>query len=580
MPRTRSGAKRASPIPTTPVDKTPPKKAKPTPKKKDKLLPTKKVAASTKKAKPVATKKASAAAKKAEVVTTKVKPEDETPKVRSVVVKGKAAVDAASGMSEKAHVYEDEALSVVWDCMLNQTNIQNNNNKFYLIQLLESDLTQQYWVWMRWGRVGYNGQTSLTSMGSNLSQAQGVFKSKFLAKTGNDWEEKDLFQKVMGKYDLVEMDYSAGNEDEAPKTQNKETKPIPDSKLDPKVQDLISLICSIKTMERTVMEMKYDTKKAPLGKITTDQLKAGYSALKVIAELINEGVTSGARLCQACNDFYTRIPHEFGMKVPPLIKTNPEVKAKIELLEALGDIKIALSILDARKDDEDLNPIDNHYHRLNCQIQHLDTKSKDHEILSKYIKSTHGTTHSSFSMDILDIYDLDKAKELENFTDHGNKLLLFHGSRLSNWAGILGQGLRIAPPEAPVTGYMFGKGVYFADMSSKSANYCWTNKTNDIGLLMLCEVSLGEPKELLNADYNADQLPKGKHSTKGLGKTAPDPKNYTTLTDGTIVPMGPGVNTNVVNPRGYTLMYNEYIVYDVHQIRMRYLAKIKFNYNY
>ena len=30
-------------------------------------------------------------------------------------------------------------------------------------------------------------------------------------------------------------------------------------------------------------------------------------------------------------------------------------------------------------------------------------------------------------------------------------------------------GLRIAPPEAPVTGYMFSKGVYFADMFSKSA---------------------------------------------------------------------------------------------------------------
>ena len=53
-----------------------------------------------------------------------------------------------------------------------------------------------------------------------------------------------------------------------------------------------------------------------------------------------------------------------------------------------------------------------------------------------------------------------------------NRQLLWHGSRLTNWVGILSQGLRIAPPEAPVTGYMFGKGVYFADMSSKSANYC------------------------------------------------------------------------------------------------------------
>ena len=48
-----------------------------------------------------------------------------------------------------------------------------------------------------------------------------------------------------------------------------------------------------------------------------------------------------------------------------------------------------------------------------------------------------------------------------------NRMLLWHGSRLTNWVGILSKGLRIAPPEAPVTGYMFGKGVYFADMVSQ-----------------------------------------------------------------------------------------------------------------
>lgn len=49
-------------------------------------------------------------------------------------------------------------------------------------------------------------------------------------------------------------------------------------------------------------------------------------------------------------------------------------------------------------------------------------------------------------------------------------------------------GLRIAPPEAPVTGYMFGKGVYFADMFSKSANYCYANTGANDGVLLLCEV--------------------------------------------------------------------------------------------
>ena len=34
----------------------------------------------------------------------------------------------------------------------------------------------------------------------------------------------------------------------------------------------------------------------------------------------------------------------------------------------------------------------------------------------------------------------------------------------------------------------FGKGIYFADMSSKSANYCFASQQNSTGLLLLCEV--------------------------------------------------------------------------------------------
>lgn len=36
------------------------------------------------------------------------------------------------------------------------------------------------------------------------------------------------------------------------------------------------------------------------------------------------------------------------------------------------------------------------------------------------------------------------------FQDLPNRQLLWHGSRATNYAGILSQGLRIAPPEAPV----------------------------------------------------------------------------------------------------------------------------------
>ncbi len=64
--------------------------------------------------------------------------EDEGAKMKSVVLKGKAPVDEHCPAKDKCHVL-DEGGEDVWDCMLNQTNIQNNNNKFYLIQVIKED---------------------------------------------------------------------------------------------------------------------------------------------------------------------------------------------------------------------------------------------------------------------------------------------------------------------------------------------------------------------------------------------------------------------------------------------------------
>ena len=100
-------------------------------------------------------------------------------------------------------------------------------------------------------------------------------------------------------------------------------------------------------------------------------------------------------------------------------------------------------------------------------------------------------------------------------------MLLWHGSRLTNYVGILSKGLKIAPLEAPSTGYMFGKGIYFADMVSKSANYCLATQINNIGLVLLCEVALGNMNEKFHPDYSAANLPEGKHSTKGMGQNEP-----------------------------------------------------------
>lgn len=111
------------------------------------------------------------------------------------------------------------------------------------------------------------------------------------------------------------------------------------SKLDVKIQSLLELICDIKAMEECVLEMKFDTRKAPLGqsdqkmfcmkhvyylknmhfklfflpagKLTSEQIRAGYTALKKIEECLKKK-GSNRELLEACNQFYTRIPHDFG----------------------------------------------------------------------------------------------------------------------------------------------------------------------------------------------------------------------------------------------------------------------------
>ncbi|MCO5553108.1 hypothetical protein L7F22_006629 [Adiantum nelumboides] len=248
------------------------------------------------------------------------------------------------------------------------------------------------------------------------------------------------------------------------------------------------------------------------------------------------------------------------------------------MVEALGEIQLATKLL--QDEDEEDDPLYSSYQRLKCQLEPLEHNNEEFDWIKGYLQNTHAKTHASYGLEIIQVFKATRESEVERFKKFANvqnRMLLWHGSRLTNWTGILSQGLRIAPPEAPVSGYMFGKGVYFADMVSKSANYCCTSTTNPIGVLLLCEVALGDMRELQNADFNADKLPPGKLSTKGLGGTEPNSKDFKVLPDGLIVPMGKPVQKK---ENTGSLLYNEYIVYDVEQIRMRYLLQVKFKYRY
>ncbi|OQR67572.1 poly-like [Tropilaelaps mercedesae] len=478
----------------------------------------------------------------------------------------------------------------IYDVMLNQTNVEFNNNKYYLLQLVKANSRNQYYVWFRWGRVGKKGQNNLIPCANNLDKAKDIFKKKFFDKTLNEFDERHYFVKVKGKYDLVQV---CADETDSQRLKEEVAKLTATSKtevtcsLEPKLRSLIELICNVKNMEGVLKQLNFDPKRSPLGKLTKQQIAAGYTALKTIEDCVSNGIR-GARLTQACNDFYTRIPHDFGMRAPPLICSYEEIREKIDLLEALTDVQFAVELLRRKMSTDNLHPIDQYYISLHTRL--IKVSQDEFDLLFKFLRTTHAPTHQEYVMNIMSAFVIDKREEVEGFNSRlSNRMLLWHGSRLSNWASIISQGLRVAPPEAPVTGYMFGKGIYFADSSSKSANYCFPTRAQDEGLLLLSEVALGKVNELYEANYEAHRLPKGKHSVKGMGRMVPSKETFIKISsphDGhpVVVPCGElrDISNQKQNRRSrriFTLNYNEYVVYNVNQIKMRYILRVKFTFN-
>ncbi|XP_060128952.1 poly [ADP-ribose] polymerase 1 [Zootoca vivipara] len=503
--------------------------------------------------------------------TGKIKEEQGTSKLEKkmkLTVKGGAAVDPDSGLEDSAHVFEKGGK--IFSATLGLVDIVKGTNSYYKLQLLEDDREIRYWVFRSWGRVGtVIGSNKLEQMPSK-EEAIEHFLNLYEEKTGNSWHSKN-FTKYPKKFYPLEIDY--GQDEEAVKklTVSAGTK----SKLPKAVQDLIKMIFDVESMKKAMVEFEIDLQKMPLGKLSKRQIQSAYTILNEVHQAVSDGGTD-SQILDLSNRFYTLIPHDFGMKKPPLLNNLDYIKSKVEMLDNLLDIEVAYSLLRSGGQDGDKDPIDVNYEKLKTDIKVVDKDSEEAKILKQYVKNTHASTHNAYDLKVMEIFKIEREGEVQRyrpFQELHNRQLLWHGSRTTNYAGILSQGLRIAPPEAPVTGYMFGKGIYFADMVSKSANYCHTSQTDPIGLLLLGEVALGNMYELKNASH-ITKLPKGKHSVKGLGKTAPDPTATTSL-NGVEVPLGNGIPSGVSNT---CLLYNEYIVYDTAQVNLKYLLKLKFNY--
>ena len=130
-------------------------------------------------------------------------------------------------------------------------------------------------------------------------------------------------------------------------------------------------------------------------------------------------------------------------------------------MDSLTDLKDADQIIKAEKDDIDpVHPLDSRFNGLGMQeMTPIDSDSQEFKEISQYLVKTCGSTHS-VNYEVRDVFRIERLGETDRFEQSNfakiksDRRLLWHGSRATNYGGILSQGLRIAPPEAPVSGYM------------------------------------------------------------------------------------------------------------------------------
>lgn len=504
----------------------------------------------------------------------------------------KAAVDKVGNEGEPLEVIYD-AKENPYDVYMNKVNIKNGlygEYVFYRMQLLHNTNRDVYFVYTRWGRIGEDGMFQKTPFG-NKQEAEEEFDKIFKSKTGNNWEQKKEFKRHKHKYVAMALNDRKIQYKALLKPFNFKTLPHK-STLPKPLKHLFKLIVNIALYEKTMASFGIDVQQLPISRLKNETLNECRSLLEKLEGIIKELADEMAKGSEAKNDrleqlydecnelssrYYELLPQEqYKEFKPPPICTQSALNVQISLIEDLINIESASKLLLAAQSRvTELNPLDYCYNSMGIELSCLEQNSEEFDIISRYInRSIIKESNNNYQqIKLKQIFAVQRRGELERFkpfNEMENKWLLFHGSRMSNFIGILAQGLRIAPTNTAITGWAFGKGIYFADMFSKSAGYCSGSDNQDL-LMLVCEVALGKMSTPSSATFTNAGPPSGFDSVRVIGSKGPNMNNKLYLDDDSEIPIGEIIENS--GKRTYVVAYNEYVVFNQDQVRIRYLIQ-------
>jgi len=421
---------------------------------------------------------------------------------------------------------------------------QGNNNKFYKLELYDDGtLVKTY------GRIGTAGQELKSSGGKKELNTIRREKEKkgykeLKLETGSVSNTNESIKLNIEDIVLSQIEYK-----------DEESKTLLKYLINQNIHNVIS-------NTNITFDIKTGIFSTALGVVRKDEVLKAKKLLEDIKNLIHKYNNKITETTAAAADLkqFKQLNEDYFSIIPTKIQNLKEFYNLLitwEKIEAQEDICSSLltslefiekekeKAIDSSKKESKIEKI------FNTKIELIKDKKIIKHIQDYFEKSknkNHGYTTSSSKVKNIYSINIDKEQKQFNPKKLNNVMELWHGTKVCNLLSILKSSL-LLPKQSPgeVTGYMFGKGLYFSNQSSKSLNYCdgmyWNNKGKSKYIYMfLCSIAMG--------NY---QVPKS-----STGKT-PDS----------------GYDSYWAKPSVYGIMNDEMIVFNNEQIRLDYLLEIE-----
>ncbi len=423
---------------------------------------------------------------------------------------------------------------VLQKAVLQVTDIKTNRNKYYAVELHKGEEKGRdyFRVFTHYGRTddletnpdaGARESRYHDTLAPAQAQYQSIYNQKTSARKG--YKELSLASSKIGSQ--KSRGQSSGDVDQRTLEKMASAKKLKPkkSKIAQPVQDLVSYLYEEATNALTGQVAATITAngiETPLGVLTVGQIEKGEEILGdlygVFQKKRQKKATRTSRLEVLSGEFYTVIPHRIGRSraaVATAVIDSLEVfQQKQELLQLMKDMLQVNGDENVLFDPE----IDKKYDALGCQIEALGKLSLERKQIANLVLKSQ---IKSKTIKIRSVFKVKRDAEWNGFRDDVKpQRMLFHGSRIGNWVGLLSRGLLM--PKIVVSmgigrtdpGWL-GHGIYFGDASCTSAFYTTPGKkkTRFMGVF---RVALGKAREYRKITYGLSGPPKGFDSCHGL----------------------------------------------------------------